>query len=118
MFYGDSITAQRFYTRDVEEFLLSRYPMFNVDFFCAGVSGDTVYGGYTGDTTTRLARDAIPVKPTVVNVMLGMNHRGYVPFDQHIFEVFKTGYASLAGNLVSALPQVRLTLIALLRMTN
>lgn len=112
VFYGDSITAQRFYTRDVEEFLLTRYPTLNVDFFCAGVSGDTVYGGYTGDTTTRLARDVIPVKPTVVNVMLGMNDPGYVPFDQHIFEVFKTGYASLAGNLVSALPQVRLTLIA------
>ncbi len=24
VFYGDSITAQRFYTRDVEEFLLTR----------------------------------------------------------------------------------------------
>jgi lysophospholipase L1-like esterase len=112
VFYGDSITAQRFYTRDVEEFLLTRYPTLNVDFFCAGVSGDTVYGGYAGDTAARLARDVIPIKPTVVTVMLGMNDPGYVPFDQHIFDVFKTGYASLIGNLVSALPQVRLTLIA------
>jgi lysophospholipase L1-like esterase len=112
VFYGDSITAQRFYTRDVEEFLLTRYPALNVDFFCAGVSGDTVYGGYAGDTTARLARDVIPLRPTVVTVMLGMNDPGYVPFDQHIFDVFKAGYATLAGNLVSALPQVRLTLIA------
>jgi len=112
VFYGDSITAQRFYTRDVEEFLLTRYPALNVDFFCAGVSGDTVYGGYAGDTTSRLARDVIPIKPTVVTVMLGMNDPGYVPFDQHIFDIFKTGYASLAGSLASALPQVRLTLIA------
>ena len=111
-FYGDSITAQRFYTRDVEEFLLTRYPTLNVDFFCAGVSGDTVYGGYAGDTTARLARDVIPLKPTVVTVMLGMNDPGYVPFDQHIFEVFKTGYESLLGKLTAALPQARLTLIA------
>ena len=46
IFYGDSITAQRFYTRDVEEFLLTRYPALKIEFFCAGVSGDTVYGGY------------------------------------------------------------------------
>jgi lysophospholipase L1-like esterase len=112
LFYGDSITAQRFYTRDVEEFLLTRYPTLNLDFFCAGVSGDTVYGGYAGDTTERLARDVIPLKPTVVTVMLGMNDPGYVPFDQHIFDVFRSGYESLIGKLTSALPQARLTLIA------
>src|ERR1700730_18938420 len=54
LFYGDSITAQRFYTRDVEEFLLTRYPTLNVEFFCAGVSGDTVYGGYARGTAERL----------------------------------------------------------------
>lgn len=91
---------------------MTRYPTLNVDFFCAGVSGDTVYGGYAGDTTARLARDVIPLKPTVVTVMLGMNDPGYVPFDQHIFEVFKTGYESLLGKLTAALPQARLTLIA------
>jgi lysophospholipase L1-like esterase len=112
LFYGDSITAQRFYPRDVEEFLLTRYPKLNVDFFCAGVPGDTVYGGYTGDTTQRLARDVFPLHPTVVTVMLGMNDPGYVPFDQHIFEVFRTGYEALLGKLTSELPQARMTLIA------
>jgi lysophospholipase L1-like esterase len=112
IFYGDSITAQRFYTRDVEEFLLTRYPALKVEFYCAGVSGDTVYGGYAGDTAERLARDVIPLKPTVVTVMLGMNDPGYVPFDQHTFDVFKTGYENLIRKLTSAVPQVRLTLIA------
>src|SRR5580658_3281360 len=48
LFYGDSITAQRLYTRFVEDFLLTRYPELQVSFFNAGVPGDTVYGGYTG----------------------------------------------------------------------
>ena len=41
LFYGDSITAQRLYTRFVEDFLLTRYPELQVSFFNAGVPGDT-----------------------------------------------------------------------------
>ena len=111
VFYGDSITAQRLYTAYVEDFLLTRYPGMDVEFFNAGVPGDTVYGGYTGDTATRLKRDVYPHNPTVVTVMLGMNDPGYVPFDQHIFEVYKTGYTSLIDQLTASLPAARLTLI-------
>jgi lysophospholipase L1-like esterase len=112
VFYGDSITAQRYYTRDVEEFTLTRYPSLRIDFFNAGVSGDTVYGGYTGATAARLTRDVFPLKPTVITVMLGMNDPGYVPFDQHIFEVFQSGYKTLIDSISAALPQVKITLIA------
>lgn len=112
LFYGDSITAQRYYTRDVEDFVLTRYPDINVEFFNAGVPGDTVYGGYTGDTAKRLQRDVYPFKPTVVAIMLGMNDPGYVPFDEHIFDVFKTGYKTLVGDLTTELPRTRFTLIA------
>jgi len=112
VFYGDSITAQRYYTRYIEDFVLTRYPDLNIEFFNAGVPGDTVYGGYTGDTPKRLERDVYPLKPTAITVMLGMNDPGYVPFDEHIFEVFKTGYKTLIGDLTTALPQARLTLIA------
>lgn len=111
VFYGDSITAQRLYTADVEEFLLTRYPGMDVEFFNAGVPGDTVYGGYTGDTATRLKRDVYSWKPTVVTIMLGMNDPGYVPFDAHIFDVYKTGYKSLVDQLTASLPAARLTLI-------
>jgi hypothetical protein len=44
--------------------------------------------------------------------MLGMNDPGYVPFDQHIFDVFRSGYETLIGKLTSAFPEARLTLIA------
>jgi lysophospholipase L1-like esterase len=111
VFYGDSITAQRFYSRDVEEFTLTRYPELRVDFYNAGVPGDTVYGGYAGDTKTRLARDVFPLKPTVVTVMLGMNDPGYVPFDQRIFDIFQSGYKTLLTSITTALPQAKITLI-------
>jgi len=112
VFYGDSITALRFYTGEVEEIMLTRYPEMRVEFFNAGVPGDTVYGGLAGATATRLARDVFPIKPTVVTVMLGMNDTGYVPFDQHIFDVFQSGYTTLLNSLSTALPQAKITLIA------
>jgi len=62
-FYGDSITAQRFYTRFVEDFVLTRDPRLHVTFCNSGVPGDTVNGGYTGDAPTRLNRDLFPQHP-------------------------------------------------------
>jgi lysophospholipase L1-like esterase len=111
VFYGDSITAQRLYTADVEEFMITRYPGMDVEFFNAGVPGDTVYGGYAGDTTKRLQRDVFPHKPTMVTIMLGMNDPGYVPFDAHIFDIYKAGYKSLVDQINAGQPGVRLTLI-------
>jgi lysophospholipase L1-like esterase len=111
VFYGDSITAQRLYTADAEEFVLTRYPGMDVEFFNAGVPGDTVYGGYTGDTAKRLQRDVFLHKPTVITIMLGMNDPGYVPFDPHIFEAYKSGYKSLISQLTAGVPGARLTLI-------
>ena len=77
VFYGDSITEQREYTARVEEFVLSRFPAWNVSFVHAGVGGDTVRGGWAGEIDERLSRDVIPFKPTVVTIMLGMNDGGY-----------------------------------------
>lgn len=111
LFYGDSITAQRFYTRFFEDFLLTRYPSMHVDFVNAGVPGDTVYGGYTGDQATRLKRDVFPSQPTVITVMLGMNDGYYVPFEQKYFDIYKTGYRALLASLQTSLPGVRITLL-------
>src|SRR5580704_13036640 len=47
-FYGDSITAQRLYTRFVEDFVLTRYPDLHLTFVNAAVPGDQVSGGYAG----------------------------------------------------------------------
>ena len=74
---GDSITAQRLYTRFAEDFVLTRYPQMQITFFNAGVGGDTVNGGYTGDRAVRLNRDLFPRRPTVITIMLGMNDGSY-----------------------------------------
>lgn len=112
VFYGDSITAQRFYTRDVELFVLTRYPELNVDFSNAGVPGDRAWGGYLGDMTTRVIRDVGPYKPTVVTVMLGMNDAEYGPIDQKTLGAFEKSYSELLTRLhAAAAPYARFTLI-------
>ncbi|HKF49512.1 MAG TPA: SGNH/GDSL hydrolase family protein [Terracidiphilus sp.] len=112
VFYGDSITAQRFYTRFVEDFALTRYPGMRVTFWNAGVPGDTVYGGYTGDTSKRLARDLFPHQPTVVTILLGMNDGYYSPFSQKYLDIFEAGYRDLVKKIQAQDPAARLTLIS------
>ena len=111
-FYGDSITAQRFYTRFVEDFLLTRYPKLHITFINAGVPGDTVNGGYTGDTPTRLKRDLFPQRPTVVAVMLGMNDGFYSPFEQKYLDIYDSGYRKLLASIETNLPGARITLLS------
>jgi lysophospholipase L1-like esterase len=110
-FYGDSITAQRLYTQDIEAFVDTRYPMLNVSFHNAGVPGDRVSGGYAGDAATRVARDVAPFKPTVLTVMLGMNEGGYAAFNPDVLPPFLSGYAELLKLLRQAVPTARITLL-------
>jgi lysophospholipase L1-like esterase len=110
-FYGDSITAQRLYTQDIESFVNTRYPTLNVDFLNAGVPGDRVTGGYAGDAATRVARDVAPFKPTVLTVMLGMNEGGYTAFSPGVLPPFLDGYSQLLKLLRAAAPAARITLL-------
>src|SRR5476649_246862 len=66
VFFGDSITQEGGYGRLVEEFTRSRYPLWNVRFYNAGVGGDTVQGGWAGNSDIRVTRDVVSLKPTVV----------------------------------------------------
>jgi lysophospholipase L1-like esterase len=111
-FYGDSITAQRLFTRFIEDFVLTRYPLLHVTFSNAGVPGDTVNGGYTGDRKTRLARDLFPQQPTVVTIMLGMNDAYYMPFDPNYLGIFEDGYRDLIHTIQVQDPAARITLIS------
>jgi lysophospholipase L1-like esterase len=110
-FYGDSITEQRQYTEDVEEFVLTRYPAWKVSFHNAGVGGDKVSGGWAGPIDLRLDRDVFAWRPDVVTIMLGMNDFYYRPDQPGIFSTYTDGYKHLIDALQKNNPQVRLTLI-------
>lgn len=111
VFYGDSITAQRRYTRFVEDFLISRYPHIKIDFYNAGVSGDTVEGGHAGNMEERVKRDVLPLHPSVVTIMLGMNDGRYTTEFDNNFEAYQSGYRKLVETLRTDLPGARLLLI-------
>ena len=57
VFYGDSITEQKLYTSDIENFVLTRFPGRRIRFIHSGVGGDKVSGGWAGPVDLRLARD-------------------------------------------------------------
>jgi lysophospholipase L1-like esterase len=112
VFYGDSITAQRLYTKYVEEFLLTRYPQMHLRFVNAGIPGDTVHGGYAGTMAERVQRDVAQFKPAMITVMLGMNDGGWGQGSPEIDAAFQQGYRSLLDALHKAAPGAVLTLIS------
>lgn len=111
VFYGDSITAQRYYTRDIQDFVATRYPDLHVSFHNAGVPGDKVTGGYAGDVSTRVKRDVTPWNPTVITAMLGMNDGDYMSPDPKVLSDYETGYKHLLALLRSSAPDAKITLL-------
>jgi len=111
VFYGDSITEQRLYTTFVEAYVVTRFPNLKVDYTLSGWGGDRVTGGGGGKIDTRLQRDVIAYKPTVMTIMLGMNDAGYRIFDQSLFDTYKAGLTSIVDKVRAAVPGVRFTLI-------
>jgi lysophospholipase L1-like esterase len=110
VFYGDSITEQRLYTSDIENFILTRYPEKHVDFFQSGVGGDKVSGGSRGPIDLRLHRDIFDHNPTVVTIMLGMNDGFYRQFDPDIFTTYTNGYRYLVDAVQKEFPKAHITL--------
>jgi lysophospholipase L1-like esterase len=111
VFYGDSITEQRYYSQAVEDYVITRYPHMRVQFFNAGNGGDRVTGGSAGPIDDRLTRDVFPLKPTVVTIMLGMNDGGYGLLTPAIESKYTQGYEHILDSLQKTLPGVRITLL-------
>ena len=106
VFYGDSITEQRFYTTYVEHYVLSRYPGRRVTFINTGWGGDKVAGnecvpcaGVGG--LARIERDVIAYRPTVVTLLFGMNDGRYRTFDPVTLKAYEDGLAAIIGELKS-----------------
>ncbi len=120
LFYGDSITEQRYWTVAVETYVRTRYPDLKVKFVNSAVGGATVTTNWTVSDATgsehapidlSLKRDVFPYKPNIITIMLGMNDGKYQPFNQAIFDTYKDGYEYLIESLQSHLPGVKIVLI-------
>ena len=77
LFLGDSITEQYQYSTDIELYLTTRFPKWNLFFLNAGIGGDTAQGG-----NGRFATHVLAEKPTAITINFGMNDGGYGAFVQ------------------------------------
>lgn len=89
VFWGDSITDNAFYPRSVENYVLSHYPDWAVEFHNLGWGGDRTV------TLERMKRDLPQYDPTFVTVKLGMNDGSYTEFTQENYDKYINGYRRL-----------------------
>jgi lysophospholipase L1-like esterase len=99
VFYGDSITEQRFYTWWTELYADTRFPKLHLRFWNAGVGGDRVSGGGGGEVDLRLARDVYAYHPSVVTIMLGMNDGRYASLTPDVDQAYKSGYEHILQSI-------------------
>ena len=109
--YGDSITDQRLYSTFVEEYVLTRFPTWKIQWTQSGVGGDKVSGGSAGPIDLRIQRDILPYRPNVVTIMLGMNDGYYRPANAAVQKTYEDGYKSMVDTILAGAPGVKLTLI-------
>ena len=81
VFLGDSITEQYQYSTDVELYLTTRFPDWDLTFLNAGIGGDTAHGG-----ASRFASHVLAEKPTAVTIDFGMNDGGYGEFKKDRYD--------------------------------
>jgi len=111
VFYGDSITEQRYYASLVETYVVTRFPDLKVRFVASGWGGDRVSGGGGGLIDVRLTRDVETYKPTVVTILLGMNDGHYQSFSDKAFNEYAAGYQHIIRKLKAFDPPPRLVLL-------
>ena len=109
--YGDSITDQRLYSTFVEEYVLTRFPSWKVQWTQSGVGGDRVSGGVEGPIDLRIQRDILPYRPSVVTIMLGMNDGYDRPPNPAVQKTYEDGYRSMVDTILNGAPGAKLTLI-------
>jgi lysophospholipase L1-like esterase len=105
VFLGDSITEQYQYSTDIELYLTTRFPKWNLVFLNAGIGGDTSTGG-----AGRFKNHVLAEKPTAVTIDFGMNDGGYGKFD----EKRRDGYIKHTEDMLKAAKEagVRVALIS------
>jgi len=99
VFYGDSITEQRYYTAYVEAFVDTRFPSWQVHFLNTGWSGDQLGAGADGGGLARLDRDVLAHHPTVVTLLFGMNDGLYQQPQEQVIQRFHDNLVKMVREL-------------------
>jgi lysophospholipase L1-like esterase len=106
VFYGDSITEQRLYTTYVEHYAVTHYPNRRITFINTGWGGDKVTSNECEPCAgvgglSRIKRDVIDHKPTVVTILFGMNDGRYREFDEATLKVYEDGLDAIIREIKS-----------------
>ena len=102
VFYGDSITEFRNYTRPFQDYVYARYPELKIRFFNAGWSGDKADNGLA-----RLNRDVMPLQPDLVTLCFGMNDGRYTRLD----DAMLANYTAKMDGIVKALTDQKIRVV-------
>ena len=102
-FMGDSITFQGNYTRQVEAYLKSRYPSYNLNFVNTGIGGWTAPDAetYSGPLPAGLAY-VLSIHPDIVTICLGMNDNHYTAYNSTSFTSYTNSMSSIVSQLKAA----------------
>ncbi|WZP00952.1 SGNH/GDSL hydrolase family protein [Isosphaeraceae bacterium EP7] len=116
VFLGDSITNAGGFVREIEAYLVTRFPRRHVEFINLGLSSETVTGLTETDhpfprpdVHDRLARALAQAKPDRVVAGYGMNDGIYHPFDDRRFAAYQEGIHRLIAAVQAS--GARLTLL-------
>jgi lysophospholipase L1-like esterase len=104
--YGDSITDNCVYPRMIENYVLTRFPSWNVTFYNLGWSGDVARNIF------RLQRDVLPIKPTVFTENMGMNDGAYSAINANTIKLYTDAYHTMIPMLRQCNPKMRIALIS------
>jgi lysophospholipase L1-like esterase len=94
---GDSITEQRLYSRDIEEYLLMCKPAANLRVTQFGWCGETAPG-----FAVHMANEILSFPATVATTCFGMNDGGYSPMDPGKKRSYYDGQKSIIAQLKKA----------------
>ena len=94
VFLGDSITHQGYWVEPLELMLMVSRPELDLEFFNAGVGGDSVAQGLW-----RLDSEVIARKPDIVTVLFGMNDGRYVDHDARLLATFENDLDALVARI-------------------
>ncbi|HWB53578.1 MAG TPA: SGNH/GDSL hydrolase family protein [Tepidisphaeraceae bacterium] len=90
---GDSITEQKIYSADIEEYLLMCKPQPKLKVMQFGWGGETSWG-----FLARMDNDVLPFKPTVATIFYGMNDGGYAMLSDERARHFQEATTQIVQN--------------------